>query len=335
MARKFIDGFESGSLGLWTNVGQYAGLATGIAGMSGAYCLDLATGSAPGSSVQLAVPAASEMYFAFKLRRTSDTFTINILTLLKGAATIGGLKIPATGANSGKLMAYVGTYTNETVAGATTIAKDTTYLIEVRYKVADSGGIIQVKLNGSLEIDYTGDTKPGADTTFDLVSFGFYTSYNAYFYLDDVVIDDANWIGNSQIQGLVASEAGNSTQWTPSAGANFGCVDEVPPSDSDYVSTNTDGHLDLYTFSDLQGAVDAVKSVQVQARMLKEGSPTPQKGQLAVRSGGANYVSGSKVLPIASPRAVCNLWETNPATSAAWTTTGVNGAEFGIKAVLS
>lgn len=334
MGRVFIDGFENGNLDLWTTVGEYALVAQGIPGMSGAYCLNLATGSAPVSNLGLSFTAGSDFYLAFKYRRTLTTQNCAILALYKGGTSIGGLKIPI-GTNAGKLVAYIGSQYNENAIGQTFIDANVTYLIEFRYKLADAGGIIQVKLNGSLEIDFTGDTKPGSDTTIDYLTLGQLGSFNSNAYFDDFVLDNASWIGNTQIQGLVASENGSLIQWTPSVGSNWSCVEEIPKNDADYVSTNTDGQLDLYSFSDLQGAIESVKSLIVSARALKEGSPVPQKLQVALRSGGGNYFCPGKVLQIASPKSVCHLWETDPATGLPWQTSGVNNGEFGIKAVVS
>ena len=47
-----------------------------------------------------------------------------------------------------------------------------TYLIEVYFSLADSGGRSVVKVDHIPWIDYTGDTKPGADTTIDNVFWG-------------------------------------------------------------------------------------------------------------------------------------------------------------------
>ena len=146
------------------------------------------------------------------------------------------------------------------------------------------------------------------------------------------MIDNAAWPGNTKIQAIKPAGAGNSTQWTPSAGDNYACVDEVPPSESDFVSTNTIGHLDLYAAGDLVGTIGSVKCVQLQALAKAEGSPSPHNLQLAVRTNGADYFSGDKAVPSSSTQ-LSNLWEANPATAAPWQEAEVNAMEIGMKAV--
>ena len=122
------------------------------------------------------------------------------------------------------------------------------------------------------------------------------------------------------------------TEWDPSAGANWDCVEEIPYSDTDYVSTNVTGKTDLYEATDLVGSIHSVKCVQVAARSIKEGSPTPQNLQLACRSGGANYFGENVAVPAVNPKSLTKLWETNPGTGAAWTKDEVNAVQIGMKA---
>lgn len=70
------------------------------------------------------------------------------------------------------------------------------------------------------------------------------TGYEYYF--DDVAINDAtglwenSWCGDGHIVHLKPAGAGNNTGWTPSAGSNYDCVNEVTPnSDTDYISATT------------------------------------------------------------------------------------------------
>jgi len=147
---------------------------------------------------------------------------------------------------------------------------------------------------------------------------------------DNVVIDNTSWPGKTNIQAIRPTGAGNSTQWTPSAGNNWDCVDEVPASDADNVVTNANDQVDFYAAGNLVGAIDSVVCVQVQARAVKEGAPTPQNLALGVRTGGADYFSSDKAVPTAA-KSLFNLWAQNPNTAALWTKTDVDGAEIGIK----
>jgi hypothetical protein len=144
------------------------------------------------------------------------------------------------------------------------------------------------------------------------------------------VFDNASWIGDTVVLGLSPSGAGNAAQWDPSAGSNYACVDEVPPSDTDYVSTNINDEIDTYAISDLPSVV-SVKAVQVLARARKEGVSTPQNIALVLRTGSTDYPSEDQALNTTFMGHI-KLWEQNPNTAAAWTESGVNGIEAGVKA---
>lgn len=322
MARIFIDGFESGQEDLWdsesgANVVSSAGLD-----MDGDYCLDL---NAWGEYLQKDITADDEMYFAF-LYRFTDAGAYELLSLFSDANLM--IQIARDNA-SGKIKVYRLYTVLDT--GTHTLNIDTTYLIEVHVKIADSGGIIDVKVDGVSDITFSGDTKEGAYTQFNSVKLGYLSGTRYSFaYFDNFIMDDATWIGDTKIQKILPTGGGNSTIWNPSVGANWQCVDERPASDVDYVSTNAVDQVDTYEASDMAGSINTVKCVQIQSRTESDGASTPTNLKLAVRSGGANYFSGDKSVP-ADPKSLCNLWETNPADSLAWEEADVNAMEIGIK----
>jgi len=332
MARVFIDGFESGDLGLWDNIIGSPTVDSGISGMDGTYCVNLTSNT---QSISTPLPAADEYYLAFLYKPTYETFEATLVFFLNGSTVLGSLcKNTATNGNTLKIRR--GNEESGTIlaTGTAVFNLNTVNLIEVRYKPHTSTGVFQVKVNGVLDIDFSGQTASSI-LQINRFSLGRYGAAGyAYGYFDNVVVDNSNFPGNTKIQAIMPASAGNSTQWTPSSGSNWDCVEETPPSDSDYNYTNTNDMIDLFTFQDLSGSIESIKCVQVQARAKYEGAPTPTKLQLGVRRSSTNYFSGSKDLTTAFKQHF-HLWEQDPSTSAAWTTSGVNAAEFGYKAVSS
>jgi len=183
-----------------------------------------------------------------------------------------------------------------------------------------------------MEIDFTGNVCSGS--SIDAVRIGYYDNF-AYsgFYVDNIVVDDAAWPGSTKIQAIVPAGAGNSTQWTPSAGNNYECVDEVPPSESDYIEADAIDQLDQYAMENLSGAIGSIRCVQAQALSVMEGTPDPQNLQFIVRTGGSDFVSDSKEVPVDISKQIMHIWEKNPDTEATWQASEVNAMEIGIKAV--
>jgi len=323
MARIFIDGFESGSLDLWDTVSGAAVASSAGLDLDGSYCLNLTSST---GYVNKIITAVDEMYFAMRWRTTglSDARTV---FLLYNSVTVM-IKILRDYV-TGRLFVQRGTTTIATSVGQP-FALNTTHLVEAWVKIDDSVGRVVVKVDGITHIDFTGDTKVGADTQFNKIHLGYDGSYSVKNYYDSFIMDDSDWIGNTNIQAVVPTGAGTTTEWTPSAGDNYTCVDEIPYSDADYVSTNTVDLTDTYATGDLVGTVSSVKCVQVQVRALTDGAPTPTNLKLAVRSGGTDYLSGDNLVPVTA-KSFSHIWELNPADAAAWEEADVNAMEIGVK----
>jgi len=323
MSRIFIDGFESGDHDLWDAENNATVVSSAGLDMDGDYCLDLVANT---EYLSKNITATDEMYFAFLYRPTIAT-SYQILSVFNGTNSL--IHFIRT---SVKNINVYQSGTSLMVSGSALLYVNTTYLIEAYFKLADSNGRVVIKINNITDIDYTGDTKSGAHTQFDRVRLGYGASAqfvtNAYF--DNFIMDDSDWIGNTKIQALVPAGIGNTTDWTPSTGANWECVDEIPANDADYVSINVIDKIDTYTTSNLAGTIESVKCVQIQARAKTDGAPTPTNIKLAVRSGGTDYVSGDNLVP-STEKSFSYLWENNPADAAAWEEADVNAMEIGIK----
>lgn len=326
MARIFIDGFESGGIDLWDAVNNATITSAAGLDMDGGYCLDLNSGN---EYAEKNIDAVDEMYFAFKYHPTSDSSSEQILTLYNGSVPL----VNITRVPDGEIEAFRGE-SDLLATGSITPIEDATCLIEIHVSIHDSSGRIEVKVNGILDIDFTGDTKPDANTQFDKVRLGHGSRTGDYSnaYYDNFIMDDAAWIGDTKIQAIAPSAGGNAANWSPSTGANFQCVDEIPASDVDYVSVNTNNVIDTYAMSNMTGSPDTVKCIQVQSRTESDGTPTPTNLQLVIRPDTTDYVSSSKAVAV-SPKGLYHIWMTNPEDSQVWETSDVNGLEVGIKSI--
>src|SRR3990172_4107966 len=175
------------------------------------------------------------------------------------------------------------------------VIHNTWYLVEVYVYIHETSGRFQIKVDGITVLDFTGDTR------------------NA----------------GTAVIGLSPDGAGATTQWDPSTGSNYACVDEVPQSDTDYVSTNVNDEIDTYTLANLP-TVQSVKAVPVMAGGGKGGVSTPQNIALVARIGGTDYPSSDHALSTAFIGHT-NLWQNNPNTAAAWTESEVNSLQAGAK----
>jgi hypothetical protein len=208
--------------------------------------------------------------------------------------------------------------------------------VEVQSKIDSSTGFVTVKYNMNTVISFSGNTKNGGTaTTVDTAQM--YFDGGAVIYVDDVyILNDTGsaphntFLGDVRVQVLQPNGAGSSTQLTPSSGANYTTVDELPYSEADYVSGSTSGLRDLYTLTDI-GTVNNIYGVQTNVVARKTDS-SPISVRNVLRSGGANFVGSSNSLT-ASSLTFIDLRANDPATSTAWTQASINALEAGFEIV--
>lgn len=329
MARIFIDGFEGGDLSLWDGLSGGPVINSSLSGRDGTYCANLNDIT---RYISKTLPNDDEYYVACKYHPTSIVSGCGIAGFLEGSTRHVMLRVSPTGA----VGVARGIDTDLFVSSsAGIISSNTWYLIEIYVKIADSGGRFIVRINGgSYCIDYTGDTKNGGSGVINSVRFG-HQGVNqdyGYCYLDNIIVDNAAWVGNTRIQSMAPTGAGASAGWTPSAGNNYACVDEIPASDSDYITASTADVIDTYAAADVSGS--SIKCVAVQSRGWQEGWGSLSKIKHIVRPASTNREGDSIQIPV-SPLSLQTIWNTNPEDSSAWELADVNGMEIGIKAVTS
>jgi hypothetical protein len=321
MARVFVEGFEAGSLdGFDSNYG--ASIVSAPTGMDGNYAVDLGLYD----YLVKYLTASPEYYFSLMYRPAGSTSEA-VFSVCSGSNLL--VKI-IRGSSPHPIKVYIGSTLIAT--GTALLAEDTAYLIEAYIKISDSNGRIIVKVNGITDIDFYGDTQAGTYTQIDVLRIGEIPGYTCNAYYDNIIVDNSYWPGESKIRAIVPSGVGTYTQWTPSSSPNWSSVDEIPPDDIDFVEANAIDYIDTYIFADMPFDAKVIKSVQLQARAQKEGTPTPQHLQLVTLIDGIGHTSEVQEVQTAwhSNR---KIWEINPSTGNPWTVNELNSAEFGIKAV--
>lgn len=336
MSRLWIEGFETKDMGA-ADAGSLYGtyIAAATYGFPyGSWCNLMQTSGV----LKKGISAISEIYVSFKIRLGISVATTSPIgmKLMNGANSILSVGFEGTTPNL-VLKAYIGNTLLAT--GTANYANNTVYLVEVHYKLDDSAGVCEVRVNQAADdINFSGNTKPGLDTTFDTFYVGVEATAKGIYaggaygtYYDDIVLESAAWVGNTGIQAIYPTGAGNLTEWTPSAGNNWQTVDEIAPSDTDYNAVNAINKTDSFACSDLSGSILSVKALQAQMRCGYDGTPTPTKVKIACRTSSTYYYGSDITVPL-SFAPYLKLWETNPA-GGAWDDTAINGIELGYESV--
>ncbi len=174
------------------------------------------------------------------------------------------------------------------------------------------------------------------------------TGNGAIFYFDDIAINDDQgsyqntWIGDTKIIHILPDSAGDNTQWTPSAGANYDCVNDY--ADADYVDQSTVNYLDDYNCaaSGLTSS-DTINLVAVGSRHRNSVASATMAYKLRIKkTTGGTVAQSSDIIPndnvfqthnTVAPRVYQLVTYLDP-DSNAWTYTTLNSMQIGLNATV-
>jgi len=240
--------------------------------------------------------------------------------------------------SSGAIDVRLGGCTDSVIATGGSLPQDQWKCIEGHVVIDGTNGVVDVKVNGALVIEFDGDTEVDAAAP-DLYAaeFGYWNvTHNVVCHFDDIAVNSAagsvnnSWIGQGGIIGLYPNAAGEYTQLTPSAGNNYECVDERPPSDADYVYSATGGLKDLYNLTPCALAPGTtIKAISWVGRARNTQSGATAVTRL-IRTASTDY-AGAEAVPIDTEfQGLTEVIEQNPNTSANWSLADLDALQAGV-----
>lgn len=334
MSRVFMDGFEGGGITLW-DASNNSPTASVVQAYTGSYALNIPFGAGD-RYVCKYISSINTLYVSFRMRLSSFTYAPTICSFANDAGYQVSFQYDYSGGAPYYIKARLGGRIGTTILGVSTqvFPYNQWVLIEIKVKVHSTQGEVVMKFDRHEVINVTGVNTQfqttGGITKFYLGSVNVgSTDCASNWYYDDVVLDDADWPGNSRIQGLPATAAGATTQFTPSAGANYQCVDEVPASDTDYNAAGLIDKVDTFTLADLTGNLNVIKCLAVQTRAWKEGNGVAEFLKHVVRPASTDRVGTMNHRLPSVVGSKQTIWENNPEDSQPWEAADVNGMEAG------
>jgi hypothetical protein len=284
-------------------------------------------------------------YFQTPNLTTDATMICGLAYQLPSGLPASGSNIVALyeGANKGvsiitNVSGTIAAYRGVTLLGTSVLSlgSATWYYIELKVLTHDSAGTVEVKVNGATWLNLTSqDTQIGSNSYHDAARFGVVseeTRYDDMYILDSTGSANNDFLGNRKVIALDPDGAGDDSDWTPSAGSNYQNVDDGDEVDEDttYNETSTDTHQDLYTYGDLSGVTTLVNGIQ----MTAEARVTVGSMDLSnvIKTGTTTDAGSANTITSTAYVTTVRVEEVDPDTAVAWTPSGVNGAQFGIKA---
>ncbi|AFU88417.1 hypothetical protein CcrSwift_gp099 [Caulobacter phage CcrSwift] len=226
--------------------------------------------------------------------------------------------------------------------GATLLATGTTvltagqwYRIEARIVISNTG-VFDIRLNGNPEITFSGDTYDTGDLGVRQFCIIPTANTSASLRFDDIVLynsaavegEPTTWLGDLRIDTLRPTANGDVVNSTPLSGAAYAAVDEVAiDGDTTYTESTNIGDKDLYQLGDLTETPQTIHAVVVTA-VAKSTGTTNRAIKLKVKSS-VEGDSAAKTVPLSAYGGLQATFSRDPATTAAWTATAVNGMQAG------
>jgi len=236
----------------------------------------------------------------------------------------------------------LGIYRGSTLLAATSglgLLTSTWYWIEMKVLCNGTTGTYEVRVGGVTKLSGTGaNTKAGSNNYHNVVQVvkgpgAGMCRFDDIYILDGSGAANNDFLGNRKVVALYPNgDIGGYTDFTCSSGStHYALVDENPINDdTDYVESGTSGHKDLWDYPSLSGTGSTVNGVEVNT-MVKETDAQNMTLNTLIKSGATEDAGAGEVIGAANYKAMRRIAEVDPDTGVAWTTSGVNAAQFGIK----
>lgn len=332
MSVLFIEGFETDTLDVGDG-GNQTNMTTTTAGPWSAYALQGGISGAGYHLRGLRNRLATTIYGAFRFQPDAGSPATEVMSFYgAGGGRHARINLTST------LLPTVSNSAGTVVAtSAVPIYSGAFNLIEFNLIIGDST-TFKLRLHGQSTdiISVSSDFKNGTDTTLDHIAIDFNGQAAIW---DDIILYDNNgsqwnsWVGDKGVVGLYPNAAGDTTQWTPSAGSNYATVDEAPPSDSDYVSTDTTNNIDLYNIASIPAAFAMSGPLVIKTR-AKKNDPGTRTLTTVYKTSGATQVGSAQGLPTGAFVYINEYLDVDATDSAVFDDTKVASLQIGPKATI-
>lgn len=337
MALRFVDSFDhyaSADLLLkWSTTVSNAPTIT-ASGRRGTSCLRISGSSASGIVKTIDSQASWVIGAAFSIS-TAPSLAIALITCFDAGTEHLRLRLNTDGTIS---VLRGGSTVLSTSAASVTFGSF--FFLEWKFTIDDTVGSYDVRVNGASITSGTGvDTRNGANSTANQIQLRGASAPGGTYDIDDMYVCDGtgsannDFLGDVRVDCFMPNANGNSSQLVGSdadSTDNYLLVDEASQNgDTDYVQSATVNNKDTYAFTDMSHTPTSIFGAQI--NMIAKKDDSGSRSICAVtRSGGSDTDGATQALSTAY---LCyrEIRETDPNTSAAWTRTNLNSAEFGVK----
>jgi hypothetical protein len=322
MARLFTDGAEFGDVLFWDS---QVNAWVGAGGYDGDYYYGLTNQYQ--NATKLLGGNYSEIYLRERVYFPSYYSQVRFPWFRSGSSNESGLYFDGIQ----RLTAYRGGTVLQTAN--LVLSTGAWYLVEVHLKISNTVGVFQVKVDGTMVINFSGDTLYGSSTIDNIYYIG-------AIYLDDLACNDTSggvddsWCGDGSMVKVTPDDNGTDNDWTGNDADsvdNYLLVDEFPKDNNTtyvYANTSSSGTQDQYNMSDYDGTEKTITRIYPEARARLSGASATKLKLGILASGGADETDAGTSLSVgAYSRVVGDEYTVNPVDSNPWEEADIDAIE--------
>lgn len=344
MSLLWIDGFDSYGASVGSQVSptdilaqKYATAAVSAAqrvgeGLWSGYSLALynpADASTP-STPLINTDATIIVGFWFRTNYTSN-YTRSVLALRDGSSVDVELFLDIT---NGRLIVVTAGVTRASVSYTNL---NTWQFIELKATISDSGSW-ELRVGGATVASGSHDTRAGTNNYCNNVQLGSTGNVNFAFFYDHLYICNGagstnnNFLGQVKVATIRPSADTAEKDWTAQSGSDhYTMVDEeVADVDTTYIEASMTGDFDLFDYGNPSSIGSTIHGVQINTD-CKETDATAYSLQTTIKSSSTVSDDTAQAIASAGYKTLRRISTTDPATGSAWTSSGINAAQFGVK----
>lgn len=213
------------------------------------------------------------------------------------------------------------------------------YFIEFKATLSNTTGTVVIKVNETQVLSLSSqDTQQGGTAEWRKYRLEGSSVFPDNFSFDDWYIlntsgsQNNDFLGSIRIDGILPNGDSGTINWTPSTGTlNYALVDENPHNtDTDYVESSTSTDQDLYDYASVPTTLDTIHGLQINT-VVRETDASDFTLKTLVYSGTTLSADTAQAIAGTSYEVLHRVVELDPDTSSAWTSSGINSAQFGIE----
>jgi hypothetical protein len=322
----------------WSTV---SGTTIGAVGQNGTQGMQASSGNGGTAfAIYSYATNTNTMYVGIAINKVAwGTNTNQLLSFVDGGSLQISLVVLAGDNN---VYVYRGGTTALLATASVPLIFSTYYYVEFAYLPHPSTGSFELRFNGTLVAADSGINTAGsgnARTTGLLLGHSLTINGTKTVQYDDLYLIDSSGTRNNTFLGprrvvcRLPDAVGNSSDFTPSGGAvdNYTMVDEtLTDGDTTYNTATTPGDHDTYGYQAV-GVPGAIAFLQTNLMQRSAGSGA-ETTRPKIRIGSTDY-NGTTGSVATSYLDRTEVFGVSPATGVAWTTSEVDGAEFGMELV--